>query len=108
MPQPILLDLLSIGHLSAQKEIQHITHCCRVLEDVGLMEMSDLTTLEKEGIEVEIKYAGFVKRQQAELNQMEGQHKRKLPADLDYQAIGTLAKEAREKLAKVHYYYYYK
>jgi len=66
------------------------------------MEKSNLTELEKEGIEVEIKYAGFVKRQQAELNQMEGQHKRKLPAGLDYQGIGTLSMEAREKLAKVY------
>jgi len=42
-----------------------IAHCCRVLEEVGLIESSDLTQLEKEGIEIEIKYAGFVKRQQA-------------------------------------------
>jgi len=38
---------------------------------------------------------------QAELNQMEGQHKRKLAPDLDYQGIGTLSMEAREKLSKV-------
>ena len=64
---------------------------------------SGLSPLEREALEVEIKYAGFVKRQQAELAQMEGQHRRRIPADIDYHLIATLSMEAREKLAKVHH-----
>lgn len=74
---------------------------CSVLEDLGLIDDNKLPPLEKEAVEVELKYAGFVKRQQRELLQMEAQHGRRLPADLDYQSIPTLSLESREKLSKV-------
>ena len=62
---------------------------------------SELTAVEREAVEIEIKYAGFVKRQENELLQVEAQHKRKLSTDMDYHSISTLSMEAREKLAKV-------
>lgn len=74
---------------------------CSVLEALGLIGESNLSALEKEAVEVELKYAGFVKRQQKELLHMEAQHGRRLPADLDYQSISTLSLESREKLARV-------
>ena len=57
--------------------------------------------MEKEAVEIELKYAGFVKRQQRELLQMEAQQSRRLPVDLDYQSIPTMSLESREKLSKV-------
>ena len=74
---------------------------CRVLEDVGLLQPSQLSLLEEEAIEVEIKYSGFVKRQQTELLQAASQHRKRIPDDLDYNSIQTLSSEAREKLCKV-------
>ncbi|PPS43882.1 tRNA uridine-5-carboxymethylaminomethyl(34) synthesis enzyme MnmG [Chroococcidiopsis sp. TS-821] len=62
---------------------------------------SALDVVEKEGAEIEIKYSGYLQRQQNQIDQISRQAHRPLPPDLDYAAIETLSKEAREKLAKV-------
>jgi tRNA uridine 5-carboxymethylaminomethyl modification enzyme len=62
---------------------------------------NELNIAEREGAEIEIKYAGYLHRQQHQIDQVSKQSNRKLPADLDYHAIGTLSKESREKLAQV-------
>ncbi|HEY9661586.1 MAG TPA: tRNA uridine-5-carboxymethylaminomethyl(34) synthesis enzyme MnmG [Allocoleopsis sp.] len=61
----------------------------------------NLTQAEREGAEIDIKYAGYLQRQQNQIEQVARQANRSLPADLDYGAIETLSKESREKLAKV-------
>lgn len=61
----------------------------------------DLSREEREGAEIDIKYAGYLQRQQNQIDQIARQANRPLPADLDYMMIDTLSKESREKLAKV-------
>ncbi|MEM9220166.1 MAG: tRNA uridine-5-carboxymethylaminomethyl(34) synthesis enzyme MnmG [Cyanobacteria bacterium P01_F01_bin.150] len=61
----------------------------------------DLTKAEQEGAEIDIKYSGYIKRQQKQIDQVSRQSNRHLPEDLDYHAIETLSKESREKLAAV-------
>jgi tRNA uridine 5-carboxymethylaminomethyl modification enzyme len=62
---------------------------------------SSLNQAEREGAEIDIKYAGYLQRQQHQIDQIARQANRPLPADLDYNAISTLSKESREKLSKV-------
>jgi tRNA uridine 5-carboxymethylaminomethyl modification enzyme len=62
---------------------------------------SELDRAEWEGAEIDIKYAGYLQRQQNQIDQIARHANRSLPADLDYNAIDTLSKEAREKLSKV-------
>ncbi len=51
-------------------------------------------------VEVEIKYAGYVARQQAEVERFRKWDNITLPRDLDYHDIHGLSAEIREKLAK--------
>lgn len=62
---------------------------------------SELNKSEKEGAEIEIKYSGYLQRQQNQIDQVSRHANRKLPQDLDYMTITTLSMESREKLTKV-------
>ncbi len=70
------------------------------LESYGLGNPS-LTQAEKEGAEIDIKYSGYIQRQQKQIDLVSRQSNRSLPQDLDYMTVETLSMESREKLNKV-------
>ena len=62
---------------------------------------ADLPLQVREGAEIDIKYSGYLQRQQQQIDQVKRQSQRKLPNDVDYDGIGTLSREAREKLSAI-------
>lgn len=53
-----------------------------------------------EQVEIDIKYEGYLKRQQQQINEMKRLEVRHLPDDIDYNAVKGLRLEAVEKLLK--------
>ncbi len=54
-----------------------------------------------EKVEVEIKYDGYIRRQQAQINELRRLERKPIPSDIDYSKVSGLREEAREKLAKI-------
>lgn len=52
-------------------------------------------------VENEIKYAGYITRQLADIRRFKKVEKRHIPADLDYKKIVGISREAQEKLSKI-------
>ncbi len=61
----------------------------------------NLSLAEREGAEIDIKYSGYIKRQESQIEQLSRHTNRKLPANIDYMIIDSLRMEAREKLSAV-------
>lgn len=55
----------------------------------------------REKVEVEIKYEGYITRQQAQVNEMLRLESRQIPQDINYDSIKGLRLEAIEKLKKI-------
>ena len=55
----------------------------------------------REQIEIDAAYSGYLDRQQADVDAFRRDENLRLPADLDYGAIGGLSNEVREKLQRV-------
>ncbi|MGB2755622.1 MAG: tRNA uridine-5-carboxymethylaminomethyl(34) synthesis enzyme MnmG [Phycisphaerae bacterium] len=69
-------------------------------------EVSDLESLRlspeaREQVEIEAKYAGYLERQEREVQRARRMEDRPIPPTLDYAAVPHLRAEAREKLARI-------
>lgn len=53
-----------------------------------------------EQVNINIKYDGYIKRQQKQVEQFKKIENKKIPVDIDYDDIGSLRLEARQKLKK--------
>lgn len=62
---------------------------------------SNLTAEVTQQVEITIKYAGYIQRQETELSRFHALEDQKMPADLDYQIVPSLRLEARQKLSDI-------
>jgi tRNA uridine 5-carboxymethylaminomethyl modification enzyme len=61
-------------------------------------EIAGLSATAREQMEIEGQYAGYLKRQEADIRAFRRDEDLRLPADLDYAAIPSLSAEVRQKL----------
>lgn len=61
----------------------------------------ELTEEMKEQVEIQIKYAGYIEKQQVHVERLLKMEKKKIPDTIDYEDVQGLAIEARQKLAKI-------
>ena len=64
-------------------------------------ERPELSLAVTDEVEIQIKYAGYLTRQEKQVEEFKKEEARLLPDDLDYAAIPGLRLEAREKLADI-------
>jgi tRNA uridine 5-carboxymethylaminomethyl modification enzyme len=61
-------------------------------------ELGGLSPIVREQVEIDAVYAGYLDRQAADVVAFRRDEDLKLPADLDYDAVGGLSTEARQRL----------
>ena len=61
----------------------------------------ELSAAVTEEVEIQIKYAGYLARQEKQVAEFRREESRLLPLDLDYNAVTGLRLEAREKLSQI-------
>ena len=55
----------------------------------------------KEQVEIQVKYAGYIEKQLAHVERLKKMDKKKIPQDIDYSLIHSLANEAKQKLEMI-------
>ncbi len=64
-------------------------------------EQSDLPDEVREQVEIQVKYEGYIKKQQAHVERFKRLEEKKLPSGMDYGQVKGLSTEAREKLGNI-------
>ena len=52
----------------------------------------------EEQVNINVKYDGYIRRQLKQVEQFKKLEEKKIPADLDYEKVGSLRLEAKQKL----------
>lgn len=93
LKQPLTRDQ-SLAELLRRPEIGY-----RHIADIGAAQADDPVVADQ--VEIEIKYEGYISRQTDEIERLRRNENTALPVDLDYDAIGGLSNEIKQKLKTV-------
>lgn len=61
----------------------------------------DITEEVSEQVEIQVKYEGYIAKQLQQVERMKRMEEKRIPSDLDYEAINGIATEAKQKLMQV-------
>ncbi len=64
-------------------------------------EIANYTDAEQEQVEIAVKYDGYIKRQNEQVEKFKQQEEITIPEDIDYTMIPSISTEVREKLSKI-------
>ena len=64
------------------------------------LERPELTDQEKEQVEIQIKYEGYIKMQEAQVEKFKKLEEKLLPENIDYEKVNGISLEGRQKLNK--------
>ncbi|HTL47975.1 MAG TPA: tRNA uridine-5-carboxymethylaminomethyl(34) synthesis enzyme MnmG [Verrucomicrobiae bacterium] len=65
------------------------------------LHLADLSEEEKLAVETEVKYEGYISRQNLEVEKLKRLDRKKIPEKIDYETIRGISREAREKFSKI-------
>ena len=71
------------------------------IESLSIPEMDRFSPEEKEQVELDLKYEGYLKRQEREIARFEKNESVAIPEDFDYDSVDGLSQESREKFKSV-------
>ncbi len=86
---------MKIKDVLKRPEINYSQLCCAGLAQHGLEDAV------KEQVEINIKYEGYIQRQQQMVKKHKKLEEKKIFPSIDYSKIAALSTEAREKLARI-------
>lgn len=96
-----LNQAMTMTELLRRPEIK-LTHLAQLAQRVKLEPPLDLSNLDfADEIELQIKYAGYIKRQQEQVNRFKKLERTRLPEDMQYTGLPGLSNEVVEKLNSV-------
>ncbi|HZW68462.1 MAG TPA: tRNA uridine-5-carboxymethylaminomethyl(34) synthesis enzyme MnmG [Pseudogracilibacillus sp.] len=94
IPSTPLKDAVRAYDLLKRPEVKYL-HLERMFGEI------DLPKEVKEQVEIQIKYEGYIKKANEQVGRMLKMEDKKIPENIDYDAISGLATEAREKLKNI-------
>jgi tRNA uridine 5-carboxymethylaminomethyl modification enzyme len=95
------LDSRSINHMVSLRELLRRPEIS--YQDLALFdgEVSRIEDGEAQQVEIQVMYDGYIKRQLQQVKNFKRMERLKIPLDFDYEAIGGLSNEVKEKLSKI-------
>lgn len=88
-------DVVTLAQLLKRSEISIDQLSCFAPE------LDEANQVVKEEVETVIKYEGYIKRQEQQVERLKKMEDTKIPQDLDYDTVYGLTREVREKLSRV-------